>query len=84
MSIVLTIVMCSSMANQCLEPHTFDKVYDDFYTCMDQKMQRLDFKYPVVGYGIFFKVIELLYQNISNFYKQMFLNEYLNITEVIH
>ncbi len=35
----------------------------DFYTCMDQKMQRLDFKYPVVGYGIFFKVIELLYQN---------------------
>ena len=35
----------------------------DFYTCMDQKIQRLDFKYPVVGYGIFFKVIELLYQN---------------------
>ena len=35
----------------------------DFYTCNDQKMQRLDFKYPVVGYGIFFKVIELLYQN---------------------
>jgi len=35
----------------------------DFYTCMDQKMQRLDFKYPVVGYGIFFKIIELLYQN---------------------
>lgn len=34
MSIVLTIVMCSSMANQCVEPHTFDKVYDDFYTCM--------------------------------------------------
>ena len=35
----------------------------DFYTCNDQKMQRLDFKYPVIGYGIFFKVIELLYQN---------------------
>ena len=35
----------------------------DFYTCNDNKMQRLDFKYPVVGYGIFFKVIELLYQN---------------------
>ena len=30
---------------------------------MDQKMQRLDFKYPVIGYGIFFKVVELLYQN---------------------
>jgi hypothetical protein len=26
-------------------------------------MQKLDFKYPVVGYGIFFKVVELLYQN---------------------
>ena len=35
----------------------------DFYTCNDQKMQRLDFKFPIVGYGIFFKVIELLYQN---------------------
>lgn len=35
----------------------------DFYTCNDQKMQKLDFKYPVVGYGIFFKIIELLYQN---------------------
>ena len=35
----------------------------DFYTCNDQKMQRLDFKYPVIGYGIFFKVVELLYQN---------------------
>jgi uncharacterized protein YdaU (DUF1376 family) len=35
----------------------------DFYTCNDQKMQRLDFKYPIIGYGIFFKVVELLYQN---------------------
>ena len=35
----------------------------DFYTCNDNKMQKLNFKYPVVGYGIFFKVIELLYQN---------------------
>jgi hypothetical protein len=26
-------------------------------------MQRLDFKYPIIGYGIFFKVVELLYQN---------------------
>jgi hypothetical protein len=26
-------------------------------------MQKLDFKFPVVGYGIFFKVIEILYQN---------------------
>ncbi len=35
----------------------------DFYTSNDRKMQRLDFKFPVVGYGIFFKVIEILYQN---------------------
>ncbi len=35
----------------------------DFYTCNDSKMQKLDFKFPVVGYGIFFKVIEILYQN---------------------
>ena len=35
----------------------------DFYTCNDPKMQKLDFKYPIIGYGLFFKVIELLYQN---------------------
>ena len=35
----------------------------DFNTCVDQKMLKLDFKYPVVGYGIFFKVVEWLYQN---------------------
>ena len=35
----------------------------DFYTCNDHKMQKLDFKYPIVGYGIFFKVVEMLYQN---------------------
>ena len=35
----------------------------DFYTCNDHKMQKLDFKYPIIGYGIFFKVVEILYQN---------------------
>ena len=35
----------------------------DFYTCNDHKMQKLDFKYPIIGYGIFFKVVEMLYQN---------------------
>ena len=35
----------------------------DFYSCNDHKMQKLDFKYPVIGYGIFFKVVEILYQN---------------------
>jgi hypothetical protein len=35
----------------------------DFYTCNDTRIQQLDFKYPIVGYGIFFKVVEILYQN---------------------
>ena len=35
----------------------------DFYTRNDHKMQKLDFKYPIIGYGIFFKVVEMLYQN---------------------
>ena len=35
----------------------------DFYTCNDNKLQKLEFKYPIVGYGIFFKIVELLYQN---------------------
>ena len=32
-------------------------------TCNEHKMQKLDFKYPIIGYGIFFKVVEILYQN---------------------
>ena len=35
----------------------------DHYTCNDIKIQKLDHKYPVVGYGIFFKMVEMLYQN---------------------
>ena len=35
----------------------------DFYTSNNKKIVRLDYKYPVVGYGVYFKIIEMLYQN---------------------
>lgn len=35
----------------------------DFFSSNDSKVQKLDFKYPVVGYGIFFKLLEMLYQD---------------------
>ena len=31
MKIMLTIVLCSTIANTCLDPHTFPKVYDNYY-----------------------------------------------------
>ena len=34
MNILLTIVMCSSVANTCLEPFTFEEIYYDSYSCM--------------------------------------------------
>ena len=34
MNILLTIVMCSSVANTCLEPFIFEKIYYDSYSCM--------------------------------------------------
>ena len=61
MSIVLTIVMGSSLATQCLEPHTFDKVYDDFYTCMVDGYKKSMDKTVEMGreeinqYGIYLK-----------------------------
>ena len=35
----------------------------DFYTSNNNKIVKLDYKYPIVGYGIFFKLVEQLYQN---------------------
>ena len=35
----------------------------DFYTSNNNKIVKLDYKYPVVGYGVYFKIIEMLYQN---------------------
>ena len=34
MSYLLTIIMCSGLANQCLQPFTFPTQYTDSYTCM--------------------------------------------------
>ena len=34
MKIMLTIVLCSTKANTCLDPHTLQKVYDNYYDCL--------------------------------------------------
>ncbi len=34
MKILLTVIMCSSVANTCLEPYTFLDGYIDEYECM--------------------------------------------------
>ena len=34
MKIMLTIVMCSTLANTCLEPYTYPKVYNTYYDCL--------------------------------------------------
>jgi hypothetical protein len=40
MKIMLTIVMCSTLANTCLDPHTFPKVYDSYYDCLVDGYQK--------------------------------------------
>ena len=34
MKILLTVVMCSGIAESCLNPHTFPDSYKDMYSCM--------------------------------------------------
>jgi hypothetical protein len=34
MKFLLTIFLCSTVANTCLTPHTFTEVYDDGYDCL--------------------------------------------------
>ena len=34
MKVMLTIVMCSTLANTCLEPYTYPKVYSTYYDCL--------------------------------------------------
>tara|TARA_R100001163_G_C4912824_1_gene96433 strand:- start:233 stop:493 length:261 start_codon:yes stop_codon:yes gene_type:complete len=34
MKFLLTILMCSSVANTCMPPHTFDVLYEDSYDCL--------------------------------------------------
>ena len=40
MKIMLTIVMCSTLANTCLDPYTFPKVYDNYYECLIDGYQK--------------------------------------------
>lgn len=35
----------------------------DFYSSRNIKLQKLEYCHPMVGYAIYFKLIELLYQN---------------------
>ena len=58
MKIMLTIVLCSTIANTCLDPHTFPKVYDNYYDCL------LD------GYKKSYDKIEFIQQN-TNYYMEM-------------
>ena len=34
MKFLLTIIMCSSVAQTCLTPHTFIETYEDSYDCL--------------------------------------------------
>jgi|TARA_A100001011_G_C14164823_1_gene779861 SpoVK/Ycf46/Vps4 family AAA+-type ATPase len=34
MKISLILIMCSALANECLPPQAYNKVYDNFYDCM--------------------------------------------------
>tara|TARA_R100000664_G_C2745437_1_gene133273 strand:- start:495 stop:731 length:237 start_codon:yes stop_codon:yes gene_type:complete len=40
MKVMLTIVMCSTLANTCLDPYTFPKVYDNYYECLIDGYQK--------------------------------------------
>ena len=46
---MLTIVMCSTIANTCLDPHTFPKAYDTYYDCLLDGYQKSIEKTKEVG-----------------------------------
>ena len=49
MKIMLTIVMCSTLANTCLEPYTYPKVYNTYYDCLLDGYQKLLDKTKEIG-----------------------------------
>ena len=61
MKIALTIIMCSTLANTCIEPHTFEKIYQDNYDCLMDGYNKSTEKLKEIGkkkineYGIYFK-----------------------------
>ena len=61
MKFLLTIFLCSTVANTCLTPHTFTQLYDDSYDClMDgyvksiNKMEQIG-REEINEYGIYMK-----------------------------
>ena len=61
MKIILTIIMCSTLANTCMEPHTFNKTYNNNYDCSldgyNKSLEKLEEigKTEINEYGIYFK-----------------------------
>ena len=61
MKLLLTIVMCSSVASTCMPPHTFNEAYDSSYTCLMDGYQKSIDKLEEIGksevdeHGIYLK-----------------------------
>ena len=61
MKFLLTIFLCSTVANTCLTPHTFTQLYDDSYDCLMNGYQKSIDKMVEIGrseinqYGIYLK-----------------------------
>ena len=61
MNYLLSILMCSSVANTCLPPITFNEAYDSSYTCLIDGYQKSIDKLEEIGksevdeHGIYLK-----------------------------
>ena len=49
MKVFLTIVMCSTMAQTCIEPHTFPNSYNDIYDCLVDGYSKANNKIIEIG-----------------------------------
>ena len=49
MNYLLSILMCSTVANTCMPPHTFTEVYDSSYTCLIDGYQKSIDKLEEIG-----------------------------------
>jgi len=61
MNYLLSILLCSTVANTCMPPHTFTEVYDSSYTCLIDGYQKSIDKLKEIGksevdeHGIYLK-----------------------------
>ena len=61
MNYLLSILMCSTVANTCMPPHPFEDIYDSSYTCLMDGYQKSIDKLEEIGqsevdeYGIYLK-----------------------------